>query len=126
MLWRLLVAGLVLSACSLEERDDFLIGRSCDPDQSNACDPGQRCLPHLMEGDLPQDFRCRDAASFERVDGVEPPLAYCDEEGTYVCPGSMVCRPDRIRSSPDGFAVRRLVCQSPDSPFGPPPPDAGL
>lgn len=124
---RLLLVGLIsLCGCGLEERDDFLIGRACDPEQSSACDPGQRCLPHQVADGLFQDFRCRDVASFERVDGLEPPLAYCDEAGTYVCPGSMVCRPDRIRSSPDGgFSVRRLVCQSPDSPFGP-PPDAGI
>jgi hypothetical protein len=60
------------------------------------------------------------------VDGVEPPLAYCDAEGSLLCPGELVCQPDRIRSAPDGgFAVRRLVCQSADSPFGPPDSDAG-
>lgn len=126
--WLVLVGGaaLTLLACDIEERDDFLVGRVCDPDLSSACDPGQRCLPHMFEDDRLFDFRCRDVASFERVDGIEPPLAYCDSEGSLVCPGSMVCRPDRIRSSPDGgFSVRRLVCQSPDSPFGPPLPDGG-
>ena len=126
-MFRILLVGLLgVAACGLEERSDFLVGRVCDPEISGACDPEQRCLPHMVDNTRFFDFRCRDVASFDRIDGVEPPLAYCDAEGAYSCPGTLVCRPDRIRSSPDGgFATRRLVCQRPDSPFGPPPTDAG-
>lgn len=126
MLRRVLACTLLLAGCGIQERADFLIGRVCDPEIPSACDSGQRCLPHMVDEERFFDYRCRDEASFERVDGVEPPLAYCDTEGSLECPGLLVCRPDRIRSGADGgFVVRRLVCQSPDSPFGPPDEETG-
>lgn len=114
---RLIVIALLCGACDLEERDDFLIGRECEPEVSESCDPGQRCLPHLYDGLRPDDFRCRDRASFDPLgDGKEPPLAYCNE--TYPCPGDLECRPDRVRMD---AGLRHTICQRPGAPFGPPP-----
>ena len=106
--WLLL---LWLAACGIEERPDFLIGRQCDP-EAEICDPGQGCLPH--KPDL-TDYRCRDRASFEPINGQEPPLAYCNVD--IPCPGDLVCNADRIRA--DG-GRRPLVCKRPDDVFAPP------
>lgn len=102
------LAGLALTGCGLEERPDFLIGRACAA-ETPSCDPGQSCLPHQWTREGPADFRCRDEASFARLDSNrEPPLAYC-EEGSFECPGDLVCAPDRIRAFDGGFW--REVCQ---------------
>jgi hypothetical protein len=106
--WVLLFAA----SCGIQERDDFLIGRQCDP-SNNICDPEQFCLPH--EDDPIGDFRCRDRESFEPINGQEPPLAYCNAE--IPCPGDLVCNADRIRV--DG-GRRPLVCKRPDDVFAPP------
>jgi hypothetical protein len=118
--WRLAIclAVVSVSSCALEERDDFLIGRACDRDLPDSCDASQVCLPHGFTGEDPSDFRCRDEASFARVMGKEPPLAYCDDDRGLVCPGTMVCLPDRVRERDGG--IRREVCQPKDSPFAPP------
>ena len=114
---RLLVLLSVLGgACGIQETPDFLIGRSCVP-QTSECDPLQACLPHSW-GASPGDFRCRDANSLEPIQGVEPPLAYCDEEMGFVCPPETVCNVDRVRGYDQG--IRRMVCQKPGSPFSPP------
>ena len=102
---------LLVAACGIQERNDFLIGRQCDP-SDNRCDPGQACLPH--EPDL-TDYRCRDRESFEPINGQEPPLAYCNAE--IECPDDLVCNADRIRL--DG-GRRPLVCKRPDDVFAPP------
>jgi len=110
---------IALTACELEERADYLIGRACEPKIEGSCDPGQACLPHEYTERGPDDFRCRDAASFEPLsDGREPPLAYCDEDEEMLCPQPLVCNADRIRAGDIG--IRRMVCQKADSPFGPP------
>jgi hypothetical protein len=111
--------GLALGGCALEERADLLIGRSCDPAVASSCDPGQRCLPHRWEVD-PDDFRCRDRASFDPVGGAEAPLAYCDPAAGYDCPGDLVCNADRVRPRDGG--LRRDVCQRADGGFAPPRP----
>ena len=98
-------------ACGIEERSDFLIGRQCDP-SNNLCDPGQACLPHDPRM---SDFRCRDRASFDPINGQEPPLAYCNAE--IACPGDLVCNADRIRTD---AGRRPLVCKRPDDVFAPP------
>jgi hypothetical protein len=119
--------GLVLfllgtsAACSIKERDDFLIGRTCFPEDATTCDDGQRCLPHAYVEDELDDFRCRGPASFELINGREPPLAYCDEARGFECPGELVCNADRLRESAgDEPAERNRVCQKPDNPFAPP------
>ena len=101
-----------LLACGLEERADFLIGRQCDQN-GDECDEGQACLPHRIEPY--SDFRCRDRASFEPIDGREPPLAYCNAD--IPCPGDLVCNADRIRV---GGEDRPLVCKRSDDVFAPP------
>jgi hypothetical protein len=104
-----------LVACSLEERADFLIGRECSAD--DGCDEGQKCLPHAyFDGDF-HDFRCRDRASFEPIEGREAPLAYCDAERDLICPAGLVCNADRVRQD---AAIRRMVCKHPDDVFSPP------
>ncbi|MBI4821067.1 MAG: hypothetical protein HY791_32705 [Deltaproteobacteria bacterium] len=119
---RLHLVLVLLLGCSVEERSDYLVGRRCDPKDAESCDPEQACLPHAYV-DKPADFRCRDEPSFAPSSLVpDPPLAFC-EDGAYECPGGLVCRPDRVR--PRDGAVRRTVCQAPDSPFLPPTPDAG-
>lgn len=128
-MWRPAAAATLLalasvSACSLEERSDYLIGRSCAVDLVESCDQGQVCLPHeiiTQTGEL-ADWRCRDAQSFEPVQGREPPLAYCGGKRAVKCPEGLVCNADRIRAFDGG--VRRFVCQRPDNPFAP-PLDAG-
>jgi len=108
---------LSLIACGLEERSDFLVGRTCDPGIPASCDPGQSCLPHrLVEGSY-ADFRCRDPASFQRTRGQEPPLAFCDGDAGLVCPTGLSCAPDRVRERDGG--ARGMVCEPPDDPFGP-------
>ncbi len=113
----LLAICLALSSCGFSDRGDFLVGRECDPAIEQTCDAGQACLPHEW-GAVARDFRCRDAASFEPVQGVEPPLAYCDDEMAFVCPVGLVCRADRVRERDGG--LRRTVCQKPADAFGPP------
>lgn len=112
--------ALLLVACAVEERSDYLVGRTCLPDIQGSCDPGQACLPHAYEGGEPADFRCRDEASFEKVQGSDPPLAYCDEEEGFACPGRTVCRADRVRDRDGG--IRRTVCQLEANPFKLPEP----
>ena len=110
---------LVLAGCELEERADYLVGRECDRAIEESCDPAQRCLPHRYVGGSPTDFRCRDAASFERLsDGREPPLAFCAVDDGLECPAPLVCNADRVRTGDVG--IRRMVCQKADNPFGPP------
>lgn len=110
-----IVLATGLAGCGLQERADLLVGRECDPNLPDACDPVQVCLPHgWISG--PTDFLCRDSASFDAVGGVEPPLAYCNDE--YICPTDIDCAADRVRQRPDG--IRRRVCQRPGSPFAPP------
>jgi hypothetical protein len=118
----MLLIALLLSSCSLGERSDFLIGRQCKPKSTqDFCDEGQACLPHkLDEEGRPDDFRCRDAASFELHEGEEPPLAYCD--ATYLCPPGVECRPDRVR---ENVGARPTVCKVPGDIFSP-PTDAGI
>jgi hypothetical protein len=108
---------VLLSACSLEERADFLIGRTCDPKVPLACDPGEVCLPHAVVNHSFADFRCRDRASFEQLNGQDAPLAYCDGVDL-VCPSGTVCNADRIRNLDGG--LRPLVCQLPNGVLGPP------
>lgn len=117
------LAVVVLAACGLEERDDFLIGRQCDLAADQPCDEGQVCLPHAYtEGRLTEP-RCRDRASFEPIAGRPAPLAYCDEAQGYVCPAGLVCNADRIRLD---AGYRAKVCKRPrpEDPFAP-PLDAG-
>lgn len=123
MKWTLILAGLalVMGACGLHERSDFLVGRECDPSAAKACDMGQACLPHEYTGGAPDRFRCRDALSFEALAGQEPPLAYCDESLGYLCPGALVCNADRIRLD---AGYRLKVCKRADDAFAP-PLDAG-
>lgn len=116
----LMIALLSTGGCELDERTDFLLGRECDRERLDTCDPGDACLPHVWLADGPRDFRCRSEASFAAGAGEgEPPLAYCSAERQLTCPGSTVCRADRVRPLPDG-GIRREVCQDADSPFGPP------
>jgi hypothetical protein len=119
---RVLSAALVALAvgCGLDERGDFLVGRACVPDAQAPCDDGQVCLPHAITPDeIGADFRCRDAASFVRgVDNDEPPLAYCDQRLGWRCPEGTRCEPDRVRELSAG-TLRRTVCVTPGSPFGP-------
>lgn len=116
----LTIALLSISGCELDERTDFLLGRECDLERTDTCDPGDVCLPHTWLADGPRDFRCRSEASFAAgAGGGEPPLAYCSAARRLTCPGSTVCRADRVRPLPDG-GIRREVCQDADSPFGPP------
>lgn len=114
-----ILLGLGAQACSLEERADFLVGRTCDPVVAPACDVGESCLPHAwLAMNQPTAFYCRDKASFAKLaDNRDPPLAYCDDK-TYVCPEGTVCNADRIRPLDGG--LRREVCQLPGSIFGPP------
>ena len=112
---------LLLCSCGPEERSDFLIGRLCDEKRVETCDEGQRCLPHALENGLPEDWRCRDRASFEPRGNEEPPLAYCDPARNITCPGDLVCNADRIRVE---VGARPLVCKRPDDVFAP-PLDAG-
>jgi hypothetical protein len=105
-----------IGACSLEERADFLIGRTCDPSAPSSCDAGEVCLPHAIVNHAFGDFRCRDRASFLPINNQDPPLAYCD--GQFVCPQGTVCNADRIRSLDGG--LRPLVCQLPNQALGPP------
>jgi hypothetical protein len=104
-------------ACSLEERGDFLIGRECDENDPASCDPGQKCLPHKYRDGEYLDFRCRDFASFEPLQGREAPLALCDDQRGYICPSGLVCNADRVRQD---AGTRRLVCKHPDDVFSPP------
>jgi hypothetical protein len=108
---------IALSACSLEERTDFLIGRTCDPNAPSSCDPGEACLPHAIDIHGFEDFRCRDRASFQPINDQDPPLAYCDN-AKYQCPPGTVCNADRIRNLDGG--LRPLVCQLPNGTLGPP------
>src|SRR6185503_2224825 len=88
---------LCLSACSLQENDDYRVGRECNENNGDRdCDPGERCLPHKWESQ-PTNFRCRNRASFVQVGDREPPLAFCDENLNFYCPGDLVCNPDRVR-----------------------------
>lgn len=116
----LVLSCLVVASagCDLEERSDFLVGRSCDPDVAGSCDPEQSCLPHRFDRDNPADYRCRSVESFEPLPEGEPPLAYCDPQLDLICPGDLVCNADRVRQVDGG--VRRRVCQRPGTPFGPP------
>lgn len=114
LLW---IAGLLMSGCALEERPDFLIGRVCSMDDPQSCDSGQKCLPHEASGTELQEFRCRDKASFEPIEGRDAPLAFCDESKGITCPEGLVCNADRIRLD---ATVRRLVCKFPDDVFAPP------
>jgi hypothetical protein len=113
----LFVGALLLAGCALQERDDYLIGRPCDPGLGEACDPGQVCLPHAVTNGMYTAHRCRSAASFEPVGGQEAPLAYCDEAAGFVCPAGLECNADRIRQ--DG-GYRLTVCKRPGDPFAPP------
>lgn len=114
---------VLLASCGLEERDDFLIGRTCVANTPMPCDEGQSCLPHAIVDGTFDKFRCRDFASFDRIAGLgAPPLAYCDEL-RHPCPEGLVCRPDRIRV---GEGTRQNVCKSPDDVFIPPNFDAGV
>lgn len=113
-----LVGALLLGACDLDERADFLLGRECEPGLAETCDTNDACLPHTWVGAEGRDFRCRSEASFVSTGESEPPLAYCAPP-RYACPGTTVCRADRVRPVPDG-GIRRQVCQAADSPFGPP------
>lgn len=116
-----ILLGLLLTGCGLSERDDFLVGRSCDPGAEMDCDEGQVCLPHGWLSARPTEFRCRDAASFSAPD--EAPTAYCDEALGFACPEGVECRPGRIR---EDSGPRRPECVSTDFPFGPfPVEDAG-
>ena len=109
-----LLAVAAVGGCGLEEREDYLVGRRCNPDFETPCDDEQVCLPHKFDAS-PSDFRCRDASSLLSTAAVpNPPLAFC-VLGTYDCPPELVCRPDRVRFR-DG-APRREVCQDPDVPF---------
>ena len=116
--WLALVGAVAFSACGLQEAPDFLVGRTCVPETSD-CVEMQVCLPHVW-GASPGDFRCRDTASFDPIDGVDPPLAYCDPELGLECPPDTVCNADRVRGYDQG--IRRMVCQKPGSPFSPPMP----
>lgn len=107
----------LLGACSLEERADFMIGRECDRNDPRGCDTGQRCLPHVYNGEMMDDFRCRDRASFEPIGRRDAPLAYCDPSAGLTCPGDLVCNADRVRID---SGIRRLVCKRPDDIFAPP------
>ncbi len=117
----LVVSASMLWGCGLKERDDYLIGRECDPTAAQPCDPEQVCLPHDYSVGAPDRFRCRDEASFTASAGQEPPLAYCDEALGYLCPGDLVCNADRIRLD---AGYRLTVCQRADATFAP-PRDAG-
>lgn len=123
VLWLLTLASAF--GCDLAERSDFLVGRLCDPRRAESCDLGQACLPHALQENRFDEFRCRDRVSFEPIGGREAPLAYCQPELGYLCPGDLVCNADRIRSD---AGRRALVCKLPDDVFGPPlggPPDGG-
>lgn len=112
-LWLLLLAW---TACSLDERSDYLIGRQCRPDDpEQSCDPLQACLPHRQSDRGLENFRCRDKASFEPIAGEEPPLAYCNDQ--HLCPPGVECRPDRLRVD---IMIRPLVCKLPGDVFSPP------
>jgi hypothetical protein len=114
-----LLALAVISACELQERGDFLIGRMCDDDKG--CDPGQVCLPHEIVGGQFSNFLCRDSASFAVMQNREPPLAYCGPDPlnnkVYKCPGDLVCNADRVR---EDATTRPLVCTTKNSIFSPP------
>ncbi len=114
----LLSICLALASCDLADRGDFLVGRECEPALTTTCDPGQACLPHEWLT-VPRDFRCRDAASFDPIEGIDPPLAHCNQSMGFVCPGDLVCRADRVRARDSG-ALRRRVCQHSEDAFGPP------
>ena len=104
--------------CELSEREDFLVGRSCEPDEVLSCDEGQVCLPHRLNGQMPLDFRCRDASSFlPTANGREPPIAYCIESEGILCPEGIECGASRIRVD---LGIRSSVCRPPDDTFGPP------
>lgn len=108
--------------CGLAERDDFMVGRRCEPESAEACDDEQQCLPHAYTGGRPTDFRCRDVDSFQIApNGQEPPLAFCAPEDGLICPGNLICNAGRIRMD---SGARRRICKLPDSRFGP-PLDAG-
>ncbi|MFO0723133.1 MAG: hypothetical protein U1E65_05060 [Myxococcota bacterium] len=115
----LIVLGLGLCSCALEERADFLVGRACDPSSAPACDVGESCLPHAwLSMNMPTSFYCRDKDSFAKLsDNRDPPLAYCDKDH-WICPTGTVCNADRVRPLDGG--LRREVCQLPGSVFGPP------
>ncbi|MCK6545968.1 hypothetical protein L6R52_08870 [Myxococcota bacterium] len=114
----LLLAALAAPVgCALEERGDFLVGRTCDPDDDRTCDDGEECLPHAIVNDIFEEFRCRDLASFGPIEGREAPLAYCDDAEGHRCPAGMVCNADRVRLD---SSVRRLVCKLPGDVFAPP------
>jgi hypothetical protein len=104
-----------IAACGLQERPDFLLGRECDMGDPKGCDPGESCLPHAIIAGRFSDYRCRDRASFDKIEGREPPLAFCD--GMAKCPGELVCNADRVR---EDSTVRPLVCTTPNSMFAPP------
>jgi hypothetical protein len=101
-----------------------LIGRECNPSDTNTCDQGESCLPHSLDGQQYGDFRCRDAASFQPVNnGQEAPLAYCDPSSMLNCPGDLECNPDRVRQD---ASSRPLVCKLPGDIFSPPSLDGGV
>ncbi|MEM7675343.1 MAG: hypothetical protein AAF449_04990 [Myxococcota bacterium] len=112
--WPWFVAAVLIGACGVEERADFLIGRLCTPSEDNSCDPGQACLPHAWDGiDQFSDFRCRDEASLLRPDA---PIAYCNDE-EHLCTGLLVCNADRVRLD---VSIRPRVCKPEDDIFAPP------
>lgn len=117
-----LVAVLGVGGC-LAERDDFLVGRTCSFTQVSDCDEGQVCLPHAYTNNRPDDFRCRDRASFSPVDGRDGPIAFCDPALGLRCPAGIVCGPGRIRAD---SGPRRPICKSVDDGFGPPLVDGGV
>ena len=117
-LWGL---ALLLGACALQERSDYLVGRPCDRGVADSCDPGQVCLPHAVTRGAYTAYRCRSAASFEPIDGQEAPLAYCSQEDDLWCPDGLECNADRIR---EDAGYRLSVCKRPGDPFAP-PLDAG-
>ena len=86
--------ALLAVGCGLEERDDFLVGRECQPQAETPCDDRQACLPHLIERGVLKEFRCRDVASFEPIEGRPAPLAFCAEAKDLLCPGDLVCNAD--------------------------------
>jgi hypothetical protein len=112
-----LAALLSCSACALTERNDFLVGRPCEPNTPSSCDVGEKCLPHAISNGSLTDFMCRDRASFDPIsssdslNGRDPPLAYCDGM-TYLCPDGLVCAADKVRDLNSG-GFRPLVCRTP-------------
>ncbi|MCB9654358.1 MAG: hypothetical protein H6729_09550 [Deltaproteobacteria bacterium] len=106
---------MLVASCGLNERGDFLVGRSCRL-EAHQCDEGQVCLPHSLRSGEYADYFCRDQRSFEPLGGVEPPLAYCDDSTNLRCPGALVCNADRVRLD---ASVRAYVCKRADDAFAP-------